>query len=345
VPKAVELLSDILLNSTFSQAAVERERDVILREMQEVDSQIEEVVFDRLHEVAYVGTPLARTILGPEANIKSISADDIQKYVKTHYTAPRMVLAASGAIDHDQLVSLSGEYFGGVPTVAPAGYEFEYEPSLFSGADVRDHDDDMELGHFALSFEGLAWTDPDIFSLMLCQSLLGTYDRKSLATQFTAAPLAQNVAKMNYVHAMQPFCTCYNDTGLFGVYMVTPMKDKDMVMELFHHVQEEMVALTTGVTDEDLARAKSQLKYNILQQVDGTSQNAEEIGRQMLTFGRRMSLAETFARIDGIESGDVARVAEKVIWDQEVAFAGIGPNLKYVGDLNYLRRGTFWNRL
>ena len=55
-----------------SQAAVDRERDVILREMQEVDSQIEEVVFDRLHEVAYVGTPLSRTILGPEENIKSI---------------------------------------------------------------------------------------------------------------------------------------------------------------------------------------------------------------------------------------------------------------------------------
>merc|ERR1719424_2811709 len=83
VPKAVEMLSDILLNSTFSQAAVERERDVILREMEEVESQVEEVVFDRLHEVAYVGTPLARTILGPTENINSIMADDIVKYVKT----------------------------------------------------------------------------------------------------------------------------------------------------------------------------------------------------------------------------------------------------------------------
>ena len=133
---------------------MERERDVILREMEEVDGQIEEVGFDRLHEVAYVGTPLARTILGPEENIKSISADDIVKYIKTHYTAPRMVLAASGAVDHDELVSLSGEYFGGVSTTAPPGLTFDYEASLFSGSDVRDHNDDMELGHFALAFEG-----------------------------------------------------------------------------------------------------------------------------------------------------------------------------------------------
>ena len=110
----------------MSQAAVERERDVILREMEEVDSQIEEVVFDRLHEVAYGGTPLARTILGPEENIKSLMADDIVKYVQTHYTAPRMVMAASGAVDHDQLANLAGDYFGNVQSGTPAGMEFEY---------------------------------------------------------------------------------------------------------------------------------------------------------------------------------------------------------------------------
>ena len=67
---------------------------------------------------------------------------------------------------------------------------------------------------------------------------------------------------MNYVHAMQPFCTCYNDTGLFGVYMVTPMKEKEMVSELFHHVQEEMVAITTGITDEDLVRLPLPLEFS-----------------------------------------------------------------------------------
>jgi len=92
-------------------------------------------------------------------------------------------------------------------------------------------------------------------------------------------------------------------------------------------------------------RAKMQLKYYILQQLDGTSPTAEEIGRQMITFGRRMNLAETFARIDAIEPADVQRVAEAIIWDQEVAFAALGPSLKTVGDMNHLRRGTYWNRL
>merc|ERR1719352_515762 len=80
--------------------------------------------------------------------------------------------------------------------------------------------------------------------------------------------------------------------------------------DLFSVVQDEMVSLCTGVSDEDLERAKAQLKFNMLQQMDGSSPSAEEIGRQLLTFGRRMSLAETFARIDGIETSDVKRVAD-----------------------------------
>ena len=123
------------------------------------------------------------------------------------------------------------------------------------------------------------------------------------------------------------------------------MAKKEHVDDMIGTVQEELVALTTGVTEEDLASAKAMLKYNMMMQMDGTSPNAEEIGRQMLTFGRRMSLAETFARIDAIEPADVQRVAEAIIWDQEIAFAAVGPGLKYVGDMNYLRRGTFWNRL
>merc|ERR1711967_138185 len=228
VPRAVDLLSDVLLNSTFSQRNVERERDVILREMEEVESQIEEVVFDRLHEVAYVGTPLARTILGPVDNINSIMADDIVKYVKTRYTAPRMVLVATGAVDHDHLVKLGHEYFGSVPTVAPPGYTHEDSPSLFSGSDVRDYNDAMPSANFAIAFEGLPWTDPDIFSLMLCQTL-------------------------------------------FGVYATADIHNADEANEVIQIVQDEMVSLTTGVSDEELVRAKAGLKYNMLLQMDGTS--------------------------------------------------------------------------
>jgi processing peptidase subunit beta len=92
----VDILGDILQNPTFLESQIERERSVILREMQEVETQVEEVIFDYLHALAYQGTPLGMTILGPTENIQRISRDDIVNYIKSHYTGSRMVLAAAG---------------------------------------------------------------------------------------------------------------------------------------------------------------------------------------------------------------------------------------------------------
>merc|ERR1712038_1074455 len=109
---AVEILSDILQNSKLGEQEIERERGVILREMQEVEMNLQEVVFDHLHSVAYQGTPLGRTILGPTKNIKSITRDDLSHYIKTHYKGPRMVMAGAGGVNHQELCDLTSKHFG-----------------------------------------------------------------------------------------------------------------------------------------------------------------------------------------------------------------------------------------
>ena len=96
LPAAVDILGDIIQNPTLGEREIERERGVILREMEEVEQQVEEVIFDHLHAIAYQGTPLGWTILGPTENIKKINRQDLVNYVSTHYSAPRMVLAAAG---------------------------------------------------------------------------------------------------------------------------------------------------------------------------------------------------------------------------------------------------------
>merc|ERR1711991_1042005 len=84
--------ADILQESSFDEAKINAERGVILREMESVEEQTEEVVFDQLHAAAFQGTPLAQTILGPRENIAKISKNDLTDFIKTHYTGPRMVV-------------------------------------------------------------------------------------------------------------------------------------------------------------------------------------------------------------------------------------------------------------
>lgn len=150
VPKAVEILADILQNSLLDEGAITRERDVILRESVEVNKQYEEVILDELHSTAFMNTGLGRTILGPDENIKNLTKADLQSYIKTHYTADRFVIAGAGAVDHKQLTELTEKHFGNLPTSSPGSIALKYEPAVFTGSDKRIRYDSMGVSNFIL---------------------------------------------------------------------------------------------------------------------------------------------------------------------------------------------------
>ncbi|KAJ2630837.1 Mitochondrial-processing peptidase subunit beta, partial [Coemansia sp. RSA 1694] len=168
VPAAVEVLSDILQNSKLSAAAIERERDVILREQEEVEKIMEEVVFDHLHATAFQNSPLGYTILGPRENIMSITKADLEQYISRNYTADRMVLVGAGGVSHDDLVKLAERHFGAVkPSAAPVALATRKDaPPRFWGSDLRVRNDDIPQAHIALAVEGVGWTHPDYFSML-----------------------------------------------------------------------------------------------------------------------------------------------------------------------------------
>ena len=340
VPQAVEILADILQNSNLDQGAIERERDVILRESEEVDKMLEEVVFDRLHETAYQGSGLARTILGPNENVRSLTRDDLESYIKTHYTAPRMVLAGAGAVDQASLTKLAEQHFGGLPSAPADGLAVPDDKAHFVGSDLRIKDDDVPAAHIAVAFESAGWTSPHSFPLMVMQTLIGQWDRTSLVGGNVSSKLAQACSDNELCHSFMTFNTCYKDTGLFGVYGVC---DKYNVQDFVWYTMECLVRLVHKTTDDEVERAKTQLKASMLLMQDGSSAVCEEIGRQMLTYGRRMSPAEIFARIDAVDAATVRATADAVINDQDHALAALGP-IAELPDYNFVRRRSYWLR-
>jgi processing peptidase subunit beta len=320
-PTMIELLADILQNSTLNPDAIERERSVILQEKQMVESEIEEVIFDYLHAAAFQGTPLAHTILGETENIQSISRDDLVKYISTHYTGPRIVLAAAGGVDHDQIVAAANKHFSSIPIAS----EFDYDavgPFPFTGSEIRVKDDTMPVAHVAIAFEGVGWSHPDYFVMMIIQALLGSWDRSLGAGRNMSVRLAETVATEELVHSYAAFNTCYNRTGLCGVYFVAPPPTLEHAA---HAILTEMVRIAKAVTEPELIRAKNKVKASILMHLDGTNAIAEDIGRQFLTIGRRLSFKEIFDRIDQVSVRDVRRVLEDRYVENDPAIAAIGP--------------------
>merc|ERR1712223_76101 len=339
IGQAVEILSDILQNSKFGQQEIERERGVILREMQEVEMNLQEVVFDHLHSVAYQGTPLGRTILGPTANIKSISRDDIVQYINTHYKGPRMVLAGAGGVNHEDLCALATKHFGKITDKYSAEVPIDLN-CRYTGSDIRARDDGMPLAHIALAVEGCGWTNPDNIPLMVANTLIGSWDRSMGGGTNLASPVAQYAAEHNLCNSFQAFNTCYKDTGLWGVYFVTGRMQQAQMVKL---TQEHWMHLCTGLTDFEVDRAKNALKTNMLLQLEGTTAICEDIGRQMLCYGRRIPLHELEARIDAVDADLVREVCDKYIWDKCPAVAAIGP-IENCPDYTEIRSKMYWYR-
>uniref|UniRef100_A0A7S3Z8A2 Mitochondrial-processing peptidase subunit beta n=1 Tax=Lotharella globosa TaxID=91324 RepID=A0A7S3Z8A2_9EUKA len=333
--KAMDILADILQNSNFDQNLIDREKSTILREMQEVESQIEEVVFDNLHATAYRGCSLGRTILGPAENINKMDQAMIKDYVDTHYTAPRMAVIGAGAIDHNELVKLADTHFGNVPTEGKKPAVFE--KAIYTGSEIRERYDDMPEAHIAYALPIGGWTDPDTFPFLVMQNMIGMWAETMPGGQYSRVPLIAKSAKLRMAKKIHAFCTQYSDTGLFGVYAVGEPQALD---DLMYNVQGAVTDFAYDVDETLLEQAKKAMIIQYLGVADGSTQVCEEVGRQILSYGRRIHPVETVARIQAVDAAAIKAAASKFLYDQCHALASIGPTHE-MKDYVQMRRGTY----
>ncbi|AOW00656.1 YALI0A14806p [Yarrowia lipolytica CLIB122] len=344
VPKSVEILADILQHSKLAESAIDREREVITRELEEVNKQYEEVVFDHLHATAFMNQPLGRTILGPRENIQTITNTELRKFITENYTADRMVLVGAGAVDHDALVELAEKYFSHLPssqspvplgTPRSSGEDANQNPiPNFVGSEVRLRDDTMPVAHIAIAVEGVSWTSEDYYTALVAQAIIGNYDRAVGTSRHQGSRLSNIVSENNLANSFQSFSTSYSDTGLWGIYLTS--ENTTQIDDLVHFTLKEWNRLSTSVSNLQVERAKSQLKAGLLLSLDGTTYVAEDIGRQLTTLGRRVTPAEVEAKLEAVTEHDVRAWAQKTLYDKDIALVGLGP-IEGLYDYNRIR--------
>lgn len=266
----------------------------------------------------FVGQPLGRTILGPKENILSIKRDDLSSYIKTNYTADRMVLVGTGAVDHAALVDLASTHFGSLPVSAtpiPLGSTSGPRTS-FIGSEVRVRDDTMATANIAIAVEGVGWNSPDYYSMLVMQSIFGNWDRSLGASSLLSSKLSHIISSNNLANSFMSFSTSYSDTGLWGIYLVS--ENLMNLDDLTHFTLKEWQRMSTAPTEAEVERAKAQLKASLLLGLDGTTAVAEDIGRQIVTSGTRLTPKEIEARIDSVNPAEIQRCAQKYLWDKDV---------------------------
>lgn len=334
LPWVMQTLGEVVKNSTFDEDVVDKERNVILREMAEVESNYRAVVQDYMHASAYQGTPLSQTVLGPEENVLAMKAADLSNFAGGLYKAPRMIVSCAGGATHGEVTDLANKHFGDVS----ATYEQEI-PSLvrcrFTGSEIRDRDDAMPLIHLMIGVEGPGWDSSDTIPLMIAQQLLGQWNNSDGGYCYTPLRLARGFATSDTVHSYEHFFHCYHDTSLWGIYMVSQRMEVDRYVEF---VNGEWMRMCTNVTDFEVQRAKNALKSSMLLRLNGdTAAASEEIGRHILAYGRRIPVDEMIARINKVDGEELRKACMKYIYDRCPVVASIGP-VEAVPDYNRMTR-------
>ncbi len=305
---AIDILADILTESIFDPAELEREKGVILQEIAAVSDTPDDLVFDMLSATAYPDQPIGRPILGTPERVSSFDTDAIRTYLIAHYCANSMVIAAAGAVQHDAVVDAIERHFSRLSPQA----SISDAPARYSGGDVRVKRK-LEQAHIVVGFEGVSFRNSGNYATQIFANAAGGG---------MSSRLFQEVReKRGLAYSINAFHWAYSDTGLFGIYAGTGAGE---VAELLPVTLDCMAEAAHTLSDAEAHRAKAQMKVSLLTALESSSARAEQIARQMLAYGRPLARAEIVDRIDAISLTEIRDAGQKVLKTAPTV-AAIGP--------------------
>jgi predicted Zn-dependent peptidase len=309
VPLALDVLSDILANPTFDAEELRREQNVIVQEIGATEDAPDDLVFDRLQETAFPKQAVGRSILGTPETVRSFSPARLRAYLKRHYCAPDMIVAAAGAVEHAAVVAEVEKHFASfVGPAAPPP-----ETAHFRGG-TRVETRDLEQVHIALALEGLPVCHDQLYSLQVFTNVLGGG---------MSSRLFQEVREnRGLCYTINAFHMPYSDTGLFALYAGTDEADAP---ELMRVVIEQIGDATQTLCETEIARAKAQLKAGLLMALESSEARIGQLGRQMLAYGRPIPLEEIVGKVDAVTVDSARAAGRMLIGRSPPAIAALGP--------------------
>ncbi len=309
VPLAVDMLADILQHSVFDKAELEREREVVVQEIGQTNDTPDDLVFDHFQAAAYPDQPMGWSILGTAERVRNFRRDDLFAYMAAHYRGPAMVLSAAGHVDHDTLVELAEAGFGDLVS----GEVESGPPARYVGGPVLEPRP-LDQIHFVLGFDGVSFADDEYFAAQVMATVAGGG---------MSSRLFQEVReRRGLAYSVYAFATSYVDGGLFTVYAGTGERE---IGELVPVVCDELVKVGHDAEEDEIARARAQLKSSTLMSLESSSSRCEQLARQLLVYGRVIDIPEIIAGVEAVDVAAVRRVAKRLVGGSAPTVAAIGP--------------------
>ena len=311
LPVAIDLLSDILLNSTLKPADIDKERQVILEEFKFVEDNPADYIYDLLYQSVWSSHPLGRSILGNHESIEKIDRNKLVNHLDNHYIPKNIIIAAAGNIDECRLNELLENAFGSLNKNASSSREAP--PEIKRNFIVKERE--LEQVHFCLGTKGLRSADENRFEGYLLNTILGG----SMSSR-----LFQKIREdYGLAYSIHSFISPYADTGLLGIYAGTSAEFFEKVLKM--SLEEFKLLMTVKVSADELKKAKEQLKGNLMLSLESSSSRMNQLAKQEMYFERFFSLDEIIDEIEKVTEEKIQRLANRLLDNSFFNLAVLGP--------------------
>ncbi len=293
---AVEVLADIMQNSTFAEHELVREKEVIIQEIAMHHDSPDDLIVDYFDALAFPAQPLGRSILSTEEKVSSYSSDDLRRYMQAHYRPQRMVITAAGNIKHEDFVALVEKYFAMQQIENGRGFE----KATYVSGDIRVTADFEQL-HLLMGLPTINMHSADYYALQLYSTILGGG---------MSSRLFQEVReKAGLAYTVYSMASAYEDVGMMSVYAAAAPEKGG---ELSAIICEQIAGMAKNITDAEIERARNQQKAELLMARENPQTVSTWIGRHLLMFGEYRRAGDIIKRIDAVSKDQLLALAKKI---------------------------------
>jgi predicted Zn-dependent peptidase len=309
--RTFNVLSDMIQNPLFRESHIRKEAGVVIDEMKDLDDNPEELLFDKFEEIIFNGNTLSYPVIGKERNIKNFSSNSLFKYHENKYRTNNLLVVASGAVKHDELIKLTEKYISQKKSrsrINRQKYSFKKAKDVLI-------DKEIQQVHTIIGRATVGYKDKKRILVKFLSSLLGDGSSSRL---FLAVR-----EKLGMTYQINSFLNSYYDTSAFGVYFSTNTSQHSKVMDIifkeFKKVKDNIV------TEKELKKVKEYLKGGTLLNLENTTNRMMRIANSMLYFNKVIPVEEYLSKIDEVSSDDVIKIANELLDENKLVKAILQP--------------------
>jgi len=321
LPRAVEILTDMVFNARFDSEDIKKEKKIIVDEINEVKDTPADLVHDLFAQSIFGNHPLGKPILGSMKTVSGFSRKKVIGFLSSNYLRKKMVVVASGNLKHSDLVRLVKKQMPETvccnnqkhSTVARTR---RTRPQLQPGIFVTSRKTNQT--HICIGMPALKFSHPKRASLLLLNSILGGG---------MSSKLFQKIREdMGLAYTVFSYLDFFKDAGVIGVYLNT---EKSYTGAVLRAVLDELEKLkNTKLDSKELDSTKEQLKGSLVLGLENTSHRMNRLAKHELLLGEYISIDETISQIDSVSSASLRDVAAKLFQPDKLSVTVLGPVTK-----------------